>query len=291
MGTGTGVRKGLANFTMADQTATPASGIDVSRPSVARMYDYYLGGKDNYAVDRDAAQKMMSAVPESVQMVAANRAFLARAVRHLAAQAGIRQFLDIGSGLPTRQNVHEVAQAAAPDSRVVYVDHDPVAVVHGQALLAVNENTDYIRGDLRQPEQLLDHPQVCALIDFDQPVAILIVAILHFVGEHDDPVGIVRQLRQRMAAGSYLVISHILDDPRPHAIGQILTAAGAPPWFPRTRAQILRFFDGFDLIDPGLALLPQWQPPASTPGVAPRSAPDRASGELRWQVAGVGRKS
>jgi hypothetical protein len=134
---------------MADQTSPPASGIDTGRPSVARMYDYYLGGSDNYPVDRHAAQQMMSRVPESVQMVAANRAFLVRAVRYLAEQAGIRQFLDLGSGLPTRQNVHEVARAAAPDSRVVYVDHDPIAVVHGQALLAVHENADYVGGDLR----------------------------------------------------------------------------------------------------------------------------------------------
>ena len=255
------------------------------------MYDYYLGGKDHYAVDRAAADKMMSAVPESVQMVAANRAFLVRAVHYLAGQAGIRQFLDIGSGLPTRRNVHEVAQATNPDSRVVYADHDPIAVVHGQALLVVNENTEYIHGDLRQPEQILDDPEVRALIDFDQPVAILIVAILHFLGDHDDPVGIVRRLRERMAPGSYLVISHILDDPRPHDIGQILTAAGAPPWFPRTREQILRFFDGFDLIGPGLTLLPRWQPPAITPEAEPQPAADPASEELRWQVAAVARKS
>src|SRR6266496_4142789 len=162
---------------MADDTAE-VIGVDTRRPSVARMYDYYLGGKDNYAVDRAAAQKMMDTVPESVHMVASNRAFLVRAVRYLAAEAGIRQFLDIGSGLPTRQNVHEVAQAAAPDSRVVYVDHDPLAVAHGQALLAIDPNTRYIHGDLRRPAQILDDPQVHALIDFDRPVAVLVVAIL-----------------------------------------------------------------------------------------------------------------
>jgi hypothetical protein len=250
------------------------------------MYDYYLGGKDNYAVDREAAQKMMARVPESVQMVAANRAFLVRAVRYLAAEVGIRQFLDIGSGLPTRQNVHEVAQAAAPDSRVVYVDHDPIAEVHGQALLAVDRNTDYIGGDLRQPEEILDDPRVRALIDFDQPVAVLVVAILHFVGDHEDPAGILRRLRERMAPGSYLVVSHILDDPRPHEIGRILNSAGAPPWYPRTREHILPFFEGFELIGPGLALLPQWQPP----GTAPAEAEPDSGQELRWQVAGVGRR-
>jgi hypothetical protein len=267
---------------------TPAAGVDVTRPSVARMYDYYLGGKDNYAVDRAAAEAMMAAVPESVQMVASNRAFLARAVRHLAAEAGVRQFLDIGSGLPTRQNVHEVARAAAPESRVVYADHDPLAVVHGQALLAVDAKTQYIHGDLREPEQILDHPRVRALIDFDEPMAVLVVAILHFIGDQDDPIGILRRLRERMAPGSYLVISHILDDPRPHEIGRILNAAGAPAWYPRTREQILPFFSGFDLIGPGLAPLPRWRPPGAP--TQPEPEPVDAA-ELHWQAAGVGRRS
>ena len=279
---------------MADDTFE-ALGVDSSRPSVARMYDYYLGGKDNFAVDRAAAEAMMASVPESVQMVASNRAFLVRAVRHLAAEAGIRQFIDIGSGLPTRHNVHEVARAAAPGSRVVYVDHDPLAVVHGRALLAIDKNTQYIQGDLREPQQILDDPQVRALIDFDEPVAVLVVAILHFIGDHDDPIGILRRLRERMAPGSYLVVSHILDDPRPHEIGRILNAAGAPSWYPRSPEQILPFFEGFDLIGPGLALLPRWQPPGTEPTEAAEAAgraeaePDGAQ-ELRWQVAGVGRR-
>jgi SAM-dependent methyltransferase len=271
---------------MAHDTAG-AIGADSSRPSVARMYDYYLGGKDNFEVDRAAAQAMMASVPESVQMVASNRAFLVRAVRYLAAEAGIRQFLDIGSGLPTRQNVHEVARAAAPDSRVVYVDHDPLAVAHGQALLAVDRNTRYIHGDLREPARILDDPQVRALIDFDRPVAVLVVATLHFIGDQDDPVGILRRLRERMAPGSYLVISHILDDPRPHEIGRILNAAGAPAWYPRTPEQILPFFEGFELIGPGLELLPRWRPPGSTPDDA---QPDDSAEELRWQAAAVGRR-
>jgi SAM-dependent methyltransferase len=275
---------------MADDTAG-AIGVDSSRPSVARMYDYYLGGKDNFAVDRSAAEAMMASVPESVQMVATNRAFLVRAVRHLAAEAGIRQFLDIGSGLPTRQNVHEVARAAAPDSRVVYVDHDPLAVAHGQALLAVDRTTRYIHGDLREPRKILDDPQVRALIDFAEPVAVLVVATLHFIGDQDDPIGILAQLRERMVPGSYLVISHILDDPRPHEIGRILNAAGAPRWYPRTPEQILPFFEGFDLIGPGLELLPRWRPPgAGTAEAEPDSGADDSAAELRWQAAGVGRR-
>jgi SAM-dependent methyltransferase len=270
---------------MSEETKVP--GVDTSRPSVARMYDYYLGGKDNFAVDRTAADSMMASVPESVQMVASNREFLVRAVHHLAAEAGVRQFLDIGSGLPTRRNVHEVAQAAAPHSRVVYVDHDPLAVAHGRALLAINENTRYIQGDLREPQRILDEPQVRTLIDFEQPVAVLLVAVLHFIGEHDDPARILGLLRERMAPGSYLVISHILDDPRPHEIGRILNAAGAPRWYPRTREEILPFFEGFELIEPGLALLPHWQPP----GAEPTEAQPDGSKELRWQIAGVASRS
>jgi SAM-dependent methyltransferase len=251
------------------------------------MYDYYLGGKDNFAVDRAAADSMMASVPESVQMVASNREFLVRAVHHLAAEAGVRQFLDIGSGLPTRRSVHEVAQAVAPGSRIVYVDHDPLAVMHGRALLAVNENTRYIQGDLREPRKILNDDRVRELLDFDQPVAVLLLAVLHFIGEHDDPAAILGLLRERMAPGSYLVISHILDDPRPHEIGRILTAAGAPRWYPRTRAEILPFFDGFELIGPGLALLPHWQPPGAE---SPERQRDGAK-ELRWQVAGVARRN
>jgi SAM-dependent methyltransferase len=264
--------------------ASEVAGVDTSRPSVARMYDYYLGGKDNYAVDRAAAQRMMATVPESVRMVASNRAFLVRAVRHLAA-AGIRQFLDIGSGLPTRQNVHEVARATAPGSRVVYVDHDPLAVAHGRALLAHDRDTRFLHGDLRRPAEILDDPEVRALIDFGAPVAVLVVAILHFVSDEDRPASILRRLRERMVPGSYLVISHILDDPRPHEIGRILTAAGAPAWYPRSRERILPFFDGFDLIGPGLAPLPLWQPPG-----ARTDAEYLSEDDLRWQVAGVARR-
>jgi hypothetical protein len=170
---------------------------------------------------------------------------------------------------------------------VAYADHDPLAVVHGRALLAVDRNTRYIHGDLREPAKILDDPQVRALIDFDEPVAVLVVAILHFIGDQDDPIGILRRLRERMAPGSYLVISHILDDPRPHEIGRILNAAGAPAWFPRTREQILPFFEGFDLIGPGLELLPRWQPPGTTEA----DAEAEGAPELRWQAAGVGRLS
>jgi S-adenosyl methyltransferase len=273
---------------MADENRSLANQIDTGRPSVARMYDYYLGGKDNYVVDRTAADQMMSAVPESKEMVVANRAFLARAVHYLAAEVGIRQFLDIGSGLPTRQNVHEVAQAVDPDSRVVYVDHDPHAVVHGKALLATGTNTVFTHGDLLKPEEILEDPKVRALIDFDRPVASLIVAILHFVSDEDDPAGITRRLHAAMAPGGYLAVSHILDDPRTHAIGEILMASGAPQWYPRSRSEITGFFDEFELVDPGVTVLPQWRPP--TQAAVPLHSPPTSTQELRWQVAGIARR-
>src|SRR3954452_5092703 len=270
---------------MADEIQSLVDQIDTGRPSVARMYDYYLGGRDNYVVDREAADQMMLAVPESKEMVLANRAFLVRAVHYLAAELGIRQFLDIGSGLPTRQNVHEVAQAVSPDSRVVYVDHDPPAVVHGRALLAAGDNTAFVHGDLLRPDEILADPQVGELIDFDEPVAVLIVAILHFVSDEDDPGAIVGRLHEAMAPGSHLAVSHVLDDPRSHAIGQILTASGAPPWFPRPQEEVVRFFAGFDLVEPGVAVLPRWRPPTA---VSARSNRTPGSTEdLHWQVPGI----
>jgi SAM-dependent methyltransferase len=267
----------------------PGLGIDVTKPSVARVYDYYLGGKDYYPVDRAAAEEMMKAAPESVRAVRANRAFLARAVDYLAREAGIRQFIDIGSGLPTQQNVHEVAQAAAPDARVVYVDHDPVVQVHGQALLATNGGTRFIRAGLQEPETILGHPETRALIDFDKPVAVLLVAVLHFFSDDDDPAGIIARLRDVMAPGSHLVISHIDDHPSTWAIRKAMDESGAQPWFPRTPAEITRFFDGFELVAPGLASVSTWQPGASGPGVVPLQAAALSGGEPIWCSGCVGR--
>src|SRR6266498_1582061 len=178
---------------------------DVAHP--ARMYDYYLGGKDNFPADREAADQALAASPAVRDMARQNRAFLQRVVRFLARDAGIRQFIDIGAGLPTQGNVHEIAQAITPDARVVYVDNDPIVVVHSDALLA-GHNTTAIKADLREPNVILEHPEVREVIDLDQPVAVLLVAVLHFLQDADDPVGVVARLRDAMAAGSYLAISH-----------------------------------------------------------------------------------
>jgi hypothetical protein len=226
------------------------------------MYDYYLGGKDNYEADRAAAAQVIAAFPDVRVAVRENRAFLARAVRFLAADAGIRQFIDIGTGLPTQSNVHEIAAAAAPGIRVVYADYDPVVVAHGQMILSNDSAAAFIQGDIRRPDDILDDPELRPLINFDEPVAILLLAILNFVADDADPVGITGRLRARMAPGSYLVISHGASEERPATVEQITKVyqnATAQAVL-RTRAEILPFFAGFDLVEPGLVYAAQWRP-------------------------------
>jgi SAM-dependent methyltransferase len=235
---------------------------DVAHP--ARMYDYYLGGKDNFPADREAAEQALAASPAVRDMARQNRAFLQRVVRFLAREAGIRQFLDIGTGLPTQGNVHEIAQAIAPDARVVYVDNDPIVVVHSDALLA-GHNTTAMQADLREPDAILERPEVREAIDFDQPVAILVVAVLHFIQDAEDPVGIVARLRNAMAPGSYLAISHGTTDlPKadPKVAARVVSAyrRTSAPVVLRTCAQIERFLDGFELVDPGLVQIQCWRP-------------------------------
>ncbi|MEV2265395.1 SAM-dependent methyltransferase [Nonomuraea africana] len=226
-------------------------------PSVARMYDYYLGGKDNFRSDREAAEKVLAVVPETRQAARENRAFMQRAVRHVAGQ-GIRQFLDIGTGLPTQGNVHEVA---GPGARVVYVDNDPIVLAHGRAILAGAEGVDVTQGDLRLPEAILDSPEARKLLDFDQPIAILVVAVLHFIQDGEDPERILGRLKERMAPGSYLVLSHACPN-RPTESEDIasvydLATAGIRL---RTRAEIAPLFDGLELVEPGLVNVAEWRP-------------------------------
>ncbi len=235
-------------------------------PNPARMYDYYLDGKNNFPADREAAERALAIAPSTRDMARENRAFLRRAVRFLAAEAGIRQFLDIGAGLPTQGNVHEVAQAVAADARVVYADNDPVVVTHARALLA-DPSTAAIPADLRDPGAILASPEVRALLDSGQPVAILLLAVLHFIQDADDPAGIVARLRDAVPAGSYLAISHATADapnPRPEVAAQVVgvyrraTASLAL----RGGAEVARFFEGFDLVDPGLVQVQHWRPEA-----------------------------
>ncbi|GLW46476.1 hypothetical protein Stsp02_21380 [Streptomyces sp. NBRC 14336] len=238
--------------------------IDISVPSVSRIYDYYLGGSHNFEVDREAARRAMEFMPGLPKIMQANRAFMRRAVR-FAADEGVTQFLDIGSGIPTFGNVHEVAQAANPEARVVYVDHDPVAVAHSQAVLEGNERADVVAADLLKPHEILASPQVERLIDLNRPVALLLVAILHFVEEADDPYGAVAELRDALAPGSLLVLTHASYEGMPLPAERAGGAVGVykdirNPLIMRSREEIARFFEGYDMVEPGLVSMPRWRP-------------------------------
>ncbi|OLB79712.1 MAG: hypothetical protein AUI14_09380 [Actinobacteria bacterium 13_2_20CM_2_71_6] len=237
--------------------------VDVTTPNVARMYDYYLGGLHNLEVDRAAAEKVMKIFPDTPVAARTNRDFLRRAVRYLAAEAGIRQFLDIGSGLPTEGNVHEVAHSVAPDARVVYVDHDPVAVAYARALLTGQDRVGVVQADLRSPDDVLGAAEVRRLLDLSAPVAVLLVAVLHFQPDDADPYASVAQLRDAVAPGSHLVVSHLTLEGIPDDIvqhGREVYRQATSPIVPRSRADIGRFLDGYQLIEPGLVWLADWRP-------------------------------
>jgi hypothetical protein len=245
-----------------DQRWDPDLGIDVSVAHPARVYDYWLGGKDNFAADRIAGDRVLAATPGLRYRVHANRAFLGRTVRHLAAQAGVRQFLDLGTGIPSADNTHEVAQRAAPDSRVVYVDNDPIVLRHAQALMRGTPQgvTTYIEADLRDPAPILR--QAATALDFGQPVAVLLLGVLHLVSDAEDPWGLVAALMEAVPPGSYLVISHpALDISEAQAQGQrAYNQNVATPQTLRTRDQVARFFAGLELVPPGLVQVHQWRP-------------------------------
>jgi hypothetical protein len=243
--------------------------VDTQRANVARVYDYWLGGTHNFMADQDVARAIAAISPTAPAIGRANRAFLGRAVRLLAA-AGIRQFLDIGSGIPTQGNVHEVAQQASPGARVVYADIDPVAVAHSKAILAGNADASVIQADLRDPAAILRHAETRRLIDFSRPAGLLLVAILHFIADDQDPWRIVATLRDALAPGSYLVLCHGTDEGSPQvarAVQQVYNRSVDAALRVRPRAEILRFFEGFELVEPGLVFIPQWRPdsPADVP--------------------------
>jgi SAM-dependent methyltransferase len=244
--------------------------VDSKRANVARVYDYWLGGSHNFLADQDLGRAICAVDPIVRAGARANRAFLGRAVRFLTA-AGVSQFLDIGSGLPTEGNVHEVAQWAIPDARVAYVDMDPVVIAHSKAILAGNEYTAVIEADLREPEKILSHPATRQLIDFDQPVGLLLVAVLHFIADAADPWRVVATLRDVLAPGSYLVLGQGTNADKPavaQAFEKVYNRSVSTDIHMRSRTEILRFFDGFDLVDPGLAYVSLWRPdsPGDVPG-------------------------
>jgi len=237
--------------------------IDTSVAHVARVYDYWLGGKDNFAADRRAGEQAIQAYPDIVYSVRANRAFLARTVRYLAAEAGIRQFLDIGTGIPTANNTHEVAQSVAPGSNVVYVDNDPVVLTHARALLVSGEQgrTNYIDADLRDTGRIL--AEAALTLDFSQPVAIMLMAILQHIDEAEDPNAIVSSLLAAVPPGSYLTISHPAADLAAQQMAQMaerLNKLMAEKVTFRTRAQVAPFFEGLAMVEPGLVRVQEWRP-------------------------------
>ena len=226
------------------------------------MYDYLLGGKDNYTVDRLAARRAIAAIPEVRSVARSNRRFLVRAVRFAAGQ-GVGQFIDLGTGFPTSPNVHEVARGACPDARVIYVDNDPVVTAHNRALRATVPGVVAIEGDIRHPDGVLADPELAELIDFTAPVAVLFVAVLHFVRPEEDPARIVAAFTEQMVPGSYLIISHgVSDDTDPGALAGMTSAYGhaGVPLVPRTTAEVESWFGGFELIRPGLVDVSRWYP-------------------------------
>jgi hypothetical protein len=235
--------------------------VDTDVPSAARVYDYFLGGAHNFAVDRALADEIARMTPDVGETMRANREFLRRAVRYLTA-AGIRQFLDIGSGIPTVGNVHEIAQSIAPEARIVYVDIDPVAVAHSQAILAGNDRAAALEGDVRHVPAILAEPRLRELLDLAQPVAVLLAGILHFVPDSDDPPAIVGRLAQAVPPGSYVVLSNATYEDQPPEVleAQKLSGRTATEIVLRSRAQLLDQFRGFTLIEPGLVHLPLWRP-------------------------------
>lgn len=234
--------------------------VDLDRPSVARIYDYFLGGSHHFAVDREMAQQLLRLAPDVADVMRANRAFLRRAVRFMLAE-GVDQFLDIGSGIPTVGNVHEVAQQHNPTARVVYVDIDPVAVAHSRAMLAGDPNTAVVAADLRDTAAILGSPEFARLIDPFRPVGLLIVSVLHFMADTTILQAAVAELRAAMPAGSYLAITHAVRDARAEEaeFSQLYQATGSEP-VARTTAEIRDFFGDFALVEPGLVFLPLWRP-------------------------------
>ncbi|GAB3690588.1 SAM-dependent methyltransferase [Actinocorallia lasiicapitis] len=246
---------------MADEQA-PA-GIDTSVPSFARVYDYFLGGKDNFASDRAVADMVLELVPEAPEVARGNRTAIERAVRWMAGQ-GITQFVDIGSGLPTASNVHQYARRANPDARVVYVDNDPIVLAHGRALLTEDGVARFVQGDLYEPEKIFGNPELTSLIDPARPLGVILAAIIHHVPDENDPAAVVRRLLEFLAPGSFVILTHLhdlRDDPRVEEAKKILQSGLGGSIF-RSPEQILSFMDGLTVLEPGVAYTTSWRPDA-----------------------------
>ena len=267
-----------------DHEPLPA-GIDIAVPSVARMYDYYLGGKDNYVVDREASEQLLKVVPSTKVLAVNNRRFLQRVVRRLAEDHGIRQFLDHGSGLPTQDNVHQVAQRVDPQARVVYVDHDPIVLAHGRALLEENDNTAFIQADMRDTDGIFAHPEVQRLIDFSRPVAALFVSVMHCIPDRDDPAALVRRVADRLVPGSFLVVCQLVSEDRATRdfVTDFMDTSTRGTWGRvRQEHEVKQYFDGLEILEPGLVEVSTWRPDSV---VGPKQT------TREWiEYGGVGRK-
>jgi S-adenosyl methyltransferase len=273
--------------TQRSETSAPAEvappGVNPNIPHSARIYDYWLGGKDNFAVDRAVAEAMLKAIPGMRAMAAENRKFVHRAARDLVSGEGIRQFLDIGTGIPTRPNLHEIAQRIAPETRVVYVDNDPIVLVHARALMISSEQgrSEYISADIRHPEQILEQPVLQETLDLTRPVGLTLIAILMLLADEDDPWDLVGRLRDAMPSGSILAITHPTADFSPEAVGRAVAAAtdAGMTLVARTKEAVARFFGDWEMLEPGLVPVSAWRPDATD--VEPETA---------YYWAGVARK-
>jgi hypothetical protein len=258
----------------AGQRAANGPVLDTSTAHPARVYDYWLGGKDNFAADREAGEQALTAYPQLAEAVRSNRAFLARAVRFLTGEAGVRQFLDVGTGIPSADNTHEVAQREAPDSKIVYVDNDPIVLLHAQTLLRSTAagTCDYIQADLRDPARILS--EAGRTLDFGQPVALMLLAILQFIPDDADPWGLVARLLAPLPPGSYLVISHPTDDFNPNRQGESIQRYNervAEQATLRGQDGTLRFFGGLEVVEPGVVAVSRWRPHSDVEADRPSS--------------------
>ncbi|MGH3374075.1 MAG: SAM-dependent methyltransferase [Actinoallomurus sp.] len=273
-----------------DQWTTSAGerapqGVDITRPSIARVYDYLLGGKDSFSSDRVVGDKIKTALPEVHLGVRAQRMVLGRAIRYLVGETGIRQLIDIGSGLPTAGNVHEVAQDVAPETRVVYVDNDPIVLAHARALLAGSVGVSVLDSDLLEPEALLDAPALRAAIDFDRPIGLLLCGVVHYISDEEDPAGLIARLVAPLPSGSHVFLHHLVEAGTPgEKAAEAAMRQGMGRGYFRTPGQVRDLLAGLDLIEPGLVRVPDWRPDGSED-----SADDHPV--LRLAVAAVGRKS
>ncbi|GAA1714261.1 SAM-dependent methyltransferase [Kribbella sp. NPDC056951] len=252
----------MADEVPQDSEETAPPGIDLSTPSIARAYDYMLGGKDNFAVDRALVDHIVSEMPGSPALALDNRAVLVRAIREIVETTPVRQFLDLGSGLPSAENVHQIAQRHASESKVVYVDNDPIVLAHGRALLAENDNTVVFQADLREPKSIYDSPETRSLIDFDKPVAIILSAILHHLNDDENPADLVNFWYDRVPSGSYFFVSHFrsADDPRSLQLQEVVQQSiGRGRW--RSDEEILALLpEGITILPPGLVPAALWRP-------------------------------